>query len=152
MREAARALILDDAENVLLVQFGLPGGNLWALPGGGLEEGESHADAVRRELAEEVGILPRVLDGPIWDRQVTDDPAFPVFAQHEFYFLCRDYETSAPLFSIEQLRAESIIATRWWSLNEIAASPNLFAPSRLTHLIEDLVAHGTPARPIKTGA
>ena len=33
-----------------------PGKGLWSLPGGRVEQGESLADAVRREVAEETGI------------------------------------------------------------------------------------------------
>jgi ADP-ribose pyrophosphatase YjhB (NUDIX family) len=49
-----RALLLDDADRVLLVRHTyLPH---WYLPGGGVKKGESIEAALHRELAEEVGI------------------------------------------------------------------------------------------------
>ena len=57
IREAARALVLDPDDRVLLVRFEFPvTGTRWALPGGGLEPGETHVEALRRELVEEVGL------------------------------------------------------------------------------------------------
>jgi len=46
---------------LLLIERGTaPGRGRWSLPGGHVEPGESHAEAVRRELAEETGLLVEV--------------------------------------------------------------------------------------------
>ena len=87
VREAIRCLVLDGAGRALLVRYGGdPGGGWWGPPGGGLEAGEDHLAAARRELREElarddleVGSLdrpapPHLLAGPL------DDPAGTVGA------------------------------------------------------------------------
>ncbi len=51
------ALVRDEAGHLLLVQrANAPGQGLWSIPGGRVEPGESDADALRRELAEETGL------------------------------------------------------------------------------------------------
>lgn len=37
----------------------IPSPNTWNLPGGGIEEGESGIEALKRELQEEINIIPR---------------------------------------------------------------------------------------------
>ncbi len=52
--------------SVLLCRHEKPGKEYWLLPGGGVNSGESLADALRRELAEEVGIDADVpFEGPV---------------------------------------------------------------------------------------
>ena len=58
--------ILRWRDRILLCRHEKPGKEYWLLPGGGVNSGESLVDALRRELAEEVGIdelLP--LEGPV---------------------------------------------------------------------------------------
>lgn len=57
IRVAAYALCRDDEDRLLLCHISptVGAGDLWTLPGGGLEFGEPPAVAVLRELAEETG-------------------------------------------------------------------------------------------------
>ena len=61
-RVAAYALCRDDAGRVLLCHIApsVGAGDIWTLPGGGLDFGESPAAAVLRELEEETGYLGEV--------------------------------------------------------------------------------------------
>ncbi|WP_214412677.1 NUDIX hydrolase [Sphaerisporangium fuscum] len=54
-------IVIDGAGRLLLVRRGRPPGEgLWSLPGGRVEAGESDAEALRRELAEETGLAVTV--------------------------------------------------------------------------------------------
>jgi 8-oxo-dGTP pyrophosphatase MutT (NUDIX family) len=57
-RVAVKALIFDEQQRLLVLQN--DAGN-WELPGGGLEHGESIAACIRRELQEEIGIVPATI-------------------------------------------------------------------------------------------
>jgi ADP-ribose pyrophosphatase YjhB (NUDIX family) len=56
------AIVRDDRGRLLLVQRGRePGRGRWSVPGGRIEPGESDADAVIREVAEETGLAVEVV-------------------------------------------------------------------------------------------
>ena len=58
-REAARAIVLDDLNQVALLKVGQH--NYFKLPGGGIEEGEDVRVALSRELLEEIGCEAEVI-------------------------------------------------------------------------------------------
>lgn len=154
LRDAVRAIVTDDARRVLLVRFEFPDRVVWATPGGGIEPGESHADAIARELREEVGVHDLLDIGrPVWTRihRFTTMPGYS--GQREtFYLVPLRAAPGVPVFSEEELRAEHMTGSRWWTLAELnAARDTLFAPSRLPELYGSLVRTGPPAEPIDTG-
>ena len=74
-RVAAYALSTDEGGRILLCRIApsIAAGEIWTLPGGGLEFGESPEVAVVRELAEESGYQGEVVGlADVKDRVVTD--------------------------------------------------------------------------------
>jgi ADP-ribose pyrophosphatase YjhB (NUDIX family) len=152
LREGVRAVVLDDDDRILLVHFQFPDWTLWATPGGGVEPGESLKVAIRRELHEEVGLCNVELGPIIWER--THMFPFAEFSgQHEkFFFVRTSTNVINPSFSKEELLAERLTASRWWSVREIReASDELFAPRQLASLLETLLIEGLPGEIVDTG-
>jgi 8-oxo-dGTP diphosphatase len=154
LRLAARAIVVDEDERVLLVKFDFGvRGEVWATPGGGIEAGESDEGAVRRELLEEAGLDDFELGPHVWTRtHVVPMGAGAWDGQTERYYLVRTpgFEP-APRLSWEELRAEAMTAIRWWDLDELEAADALFAPRRLPALVRELLLHGPPAEPLDVG-
>jgi 8-oxo-dGTP diphosphatase len=167
LRPAARAVVLDAAQRVLLVHFvfagveELPNG-LWACPGGGIEPHETPANGLRRELREELGLEVVEIGQPIWRKQ----HIFPLSGgwdgqRDTFYLVEIDAFQPRPTLSAQELLAENIDAWRWWTLAELRSAqaahdaaprdPNslTFSPRRLAHLVDDLLTHGRPRRPLQ---
>jgi 8-oxo-dGTP diphosphatase len=60
------SVILRREGRILLVRQEKPGREYWLLPGGGVNAGESLVDALRREVAEEVGLAEDFpFEGPV---------------------------------------------------------------------------------------
>ena len=154
IRPAARAIVLDPDDRILLVRFLFPSGKtFWATPGGGIEAEESSEEAIRRELAEETG-LDAVDIGPVvWTRlHIIPFIGGQWDGQHERYHLVRTPSfTPEPRLSWKQLNAEYVFELRWWALPELAAAAETFAPRRLPELVRDLVVNGPPQAPIDAG-
>ncbi|HSP27960.1 MAG TPA: NUDIX domain-containing protein [Ilumatobacteraceae bacterium] len=157
IRQAVRALLVTPDQHILLVRFEFPDATVWSLPGGGIDPGESHLDALRRELIEEVGLHEPVVGTHVWNREhITphDDGLWD--GQQDRYFLVEAHERfdPVPALSWEQLRQERLHELRWWHLDEIETSTTdgvWFSPRRLGRLLRDLVSHGPPSTPLDTG-
>jgi len=150
IRQAVRALVLDPDDRVLLVRFEFPDfGTKWALPGGGIEVGETDHDALRRELSEEVG-APDVEIGPhVWNRLHIipfidgshDGQVERIYVVHTPAF------TPQPALTWEQLNAEYVFEVRWWHPADLHdATP--IAPGQLVHHLHALLRDGPPKQPI----
>jgi 8-oxo-dGTP pyrophosphatase MutT (NUDIX family) len=151
VRRAARVLLLDGDLRVLLVRFRYHGRIWWAAPGGGLQDGETHEDAARREVAEETGFELGELGPWVWTREHIFRFEGRLYHQHERYFVA-----SVPAFDprpkvIDAEEAKAFDGLRWWTLPELEDTDEEFAPADLPELVRNLVEEGPPERPVAVG-
>jgi 8-oxo-dGTP pyrophosphatase MutT (NUDIX family) len=157
IRQAVRALLVTPDDHVLLVRFEFPGRTVWALPGGGLDAGETHLDALRRELLEEVGLTEPVIGLHVWNREhiiAHEDGLWD--GQRDRYYVVEATERfePSPALTWGQLRAERLHELRWWHVDEIERATNedvWFAPRALGRHLRALIDQGPPSAPIDTG-
>jgi 8-oxo-dGTP diphosphatase len=158
LRPAARAIILDEDDRILLCRFEFPRDGrqfvVWATPGGGVEPGESLLTALRRELREEVGLEINADPPHIWHHEHVRAgyPADGYDGAVNDYFLVRvPAFTPRGSLSDEALAAENVTGLRWWDLAEIAdyQGTDRFGPRNLALLLTTLLREGPPAEPVR---
>ena len=153
IRPAARAVVLDPDDRILLVRFEFPARTVWATPGGGIEPGESPEDAIQRELAEETGLTAAEVGPVLWTRlHIVPFIGGQWDGQREQYHLVRTAAfTPEPRLSWVQLNAEYVFELRWWTQRQLSEAAEIFAPRRLPELVLWLLRDGPPVEPIDAG-
>ncbi|HEY3183051.1 MAG TPA: NUDIX domain-containing protein [Gaiellaceae bacterium] len=147
-RPAARALVLDRDDRVLLVRFRDDFGETWwATPGGALEAGESVAGALRRELREELGLHDFELGAALWTRDAVFSWNRRLLHQRERVHLVRvDEHEPAPTID---LRAENVAGLGWWTLAELETASERLSPRELPELVRQVLRDGPPHEPLE---
>ncbi len=135
-RYAARVLVIDPDGCVLLFRFAAADGRVfWATVGGELDPGEDFADAAKRELLEETGIVAEA--GPEIARQDSDFVTLdgePVRGVERF-FLVRVPDRTLNFDRHTHLERQTVSQHRWWPLADLATSDEPVYPSDLAELV-----------------
>ena len=138
VRRAARVILLDPADRVLLMRYDQPppNGRHWATPGGGAEDGEDYPAAALRELAEETGWTDIVLLREVLRRSFDMDYAGRMVHQDERLYLARTAEAGREIGDLAAMHeADGIAAWRWWTLSELDDTDEQVWPPGLVRLI-----------------
>lgn len=143
-RRAARVILIDAADRVLLLH-GLdparPEHDYWFTVGGGLDPGETAAQAAARELGEETGLRvdPAELGEPVW-RDLIDYPFDGKWyhqEQHFFVYRVPSWEVRTDGYELDEHTA--ITGHRWWSLAELAGTDERVYPGELVALLRGIL-------------
>lgn len=140
MRRAARVVLLDPDDRVLLMRYddGPPNGRHWSTPGGGLNAGEGHRAAAARELAEETGWSDVPLLGEVRRRSFEMEYGGQLVRQRERLYLARIDQACREIRGVEAMHAaDGIAAWRWWTLAELDSTAEVVWPPGLANLIRE---------------
>jgi ADP-ribose pyrophosphatase YjhB (NUDIX family) len=141
-------------DRVLLMKLEEPGEKFefWITLGGGLEDGESADEALKRELREEIGTDGFAPGKVIWTRTSRFAWNAQKYEQDETYHLIKTNEFDAVQGEMDEEERAAFRGFRWWSVREIVESDETFAPRNLGALLTRLVAEGPPALPMDVGS
>jgi len=149
-REAARAIVLSRNQAVLLQLIEAECGRSWILPGGGLRDGETHEQALMRELAEEVGLQAIQLGPWVWRRTAEFTFRGVRYRQQERIFLAHAEPFEFDHSGLDEVEVGIVLGHQWWRIEEIESATNLvFWPRGLAQLLPPLVHGDVPEVPLE---
>ncbi len=150
LRSSTRAVLLTPQNEVLMME--LENDKMkwrgWITPGGGVEDGEDEITAIRRELHEELGLVDFEVGPLIWKRSHCLHWAEQFIEQTENYYLIKTEKFEPqPTLELNEFEKAAFKGFKWWSLDELRVSNEVFAPRSLGLVLEDIVVSGPPLLP-----
>lgn len=148
VRHSARAILLTPAHSILLMRMRFPwrADDVWLLPGGGIEKGETAIEAVRREVQEETGATNIEIGPEVWVQDCVVEETTTRMKQRFFLVRTPEYAPQVtPLIGQEALWLQEY---RWWPVDDLTVVKPTVHPEKLGPAILQLITHGAPAEPI----
>ncbi len=155
-RSVARVVLLDERGHVLLLRgsdpFDKAKRSWWEIPGGGIDPGETSAEAALRELHEEAGIADARVGPVVWTQYSHFFWAGIEFDQDEEIHVAwidgsGDDRPHVP-GGLETLEVLAFAGRRWWHLDDLLASDDPVLPRRLREVLPDLANGALPEAPL----
>jgi 8-oxo-dGTP pyrophosphatase MutT (NUDIX family) len=153
-RRSGRVLLIDSADRLLLMRFPVSltdreAGWVWLTPGGGVEAGERSEQAASRELAEEIGLqVDAAALRPIAHTGGHADLGWAAGHFWDDFFLYRVDRHEVDTSGMTALELGAHGGHRWWSLEELLATPEVVYPLGLTGLLAAVLAGDVPVEPV----
>lgn len=107
---SCRAVVVKD--NLVLGEF-IKKGDVFNLPGGGLEKNETFEECVKREVMEETGVTIRVMEATCIVKEY-----FPEATWESHYFRCEAVEDKQGTRSLTEEEKEKELTAKWYDLYE----------------------------------
>ena len=146
MQVSARAVLLTSDGFVLLMKVSGHLGDFWITPGGRMCPGEDPVTALVREIREETGRTGVEIRGEIWVRHGKYLAADRWLGEREHFFLVPSERFEPTTAGMEDAERKRHRGFQWWSIPEIADSPDSFVPPRMAELLRNLRHDGAPPR------
>lgn len=126
---------------------------LFGLRLGGLKSGGTFEVAAIRELREETGIEDAQFLAKVWIRKhlLLDVDRGEPLEVCEHYYLARVRGSSLSIRNQTAGERRTLKAHRWWAVDEIRRSSELFVPRNLGELLEPICLGEIPRSPLWIG-
>jgi len=111
----------------------------------------AHPEAALRELAEEVGLRDVPLGPCVWLREHVFNWNGRAYRQRERFYLVRVDAHQVDRSGNDENELQVLEEFRWWTLPDLEASSETFAPRRLAFFLAPLLAGEIPSYPIDVG-
>jgi 8-oxo-dGTP pyrophosphatase MutT (NUDIX family) len=143
VRRAARVLLVDDEERVLLFRGADPhrpgAGTWWFTPGGGIEADETPEQAARREVLEETG--QRL--GELGEVVLRSRSEFAFgglhYDQSSVFYLVRTETFEVDRSRWSAIEVASIVDVRWWPVTVLSSCPEPVYPAGLAAFLANAI-------------
>jgi len=153
-RNSSRAVMLNTKNEIFLIRYFFDyfkdKNTVWLTPGGGLEDGETYEEALKREVFEETGVR---LDGKyrylfFRDRIYTLSDGEKVLG-HEQYYLVRIGKEAFSFENWTKSEQKRMSDPKWWSKREISESGDEFFSDDIIDIMDKITEDRLPDYPVE---